>query len=198
MTPEAKDGRGASAPEVTDGRLLKGERRRRALLEAALRVVERDGVAGVTHRSVAAEAGLPASSAAYYFGSVDELLTAALVWAADQFSGLLRAAAAAPDPVAALAAALAAELAEERRPFVAAEYELYLLAARRPALRPVARRCVDDLAALARACTGDPAAVTAFRAGVDGLLLQSLVTGATPGAGDIEAVLRRLLPAAAP
>ncbi|MCH0539852.1 TetR family transcriptional regulator [Streptomyces sp. MUM 203J] len=179
---------------MTDGRLRKGEARRRALLEAALRVVARDGVAGVTHRSVAKEAGLPASSAAYYFGSVDDLLVAALVWAADAYSALLREAAAAPDPVAALAAALADELAEERRPLVAAEYELYLLAARRPALRPVAARCVDDLAALARGCVGDaPGVVTAFCAGVDGLMVQALVTGATPGGPEIEAVLRRLL-----
>lgn len=186
------------SPEVTDGRLRKGEARRRALLEAALRVVARDGVAGVTHRSVAKEAGLPASSAAYYFGSVDDLLVAALVGAADAYSALLREAAAAPDPVAALAAALAGELAEQRRPLVAAEYELYLLAARRPALRPVAARCVDDLAALARGCVGDdaPEAVAAFCAGVDGLMVQALVTGATPDAAEIEAVLLRLLPPA--
>ncbi|WP_262387067.1 TetR family transcriptional regulator [Streptomyces sp. TRM49041] len=176
----------------TDGRRLKGERRRRQLLEAALRIVERDGVTGVTHRSVAKEAGLPPSSATYYFATVDELLVAALARSADRYSALLREAAAAPDPVAALARRLAAELAEGRLPFIA-EYELYLLAARQPALRPVAQRCVDDLAALARGRTDDPVAIRAFRAGVDGLLVQALVTGATPDAREIEAVLDHLL-----
>ncbi|MFC7220136.1 TetR/AcrR family transcriptional regulator [Streptomyces polyrhachis] len=162
------------------------------MLEATLRVIEHGGVAAVTHRAVAREAGLPATSAAYHFGSVDALLVAALVRAVDRYSALLRRAAAAPDPIAALAKALAGELDGRRRPFVA-EYELYLLAARRPALRPAAQRCVDDLAALARLRSDDPLAVRAFCAGVDGLLVQTLVTGTALTAREIEAVLRRLL-----
>lgn len=178
--------------EASDGRRAKGERRRRLLLEATLRVVERDGVAGVTHRAVAKEAGLPPSAATYYFSTVDDLLVAALVWAADRYSALLREAATAADPIAALAHRLADELTEGRTPFVS-EYELYLLAARRAPLRPVARRCVDDLAALARSRTEDPVAVRAFCAGVDGLLVQALVTGATPDAREIQNVLEYLL-----
>ncbi|GGO98949.1 TetR/AcrR family transcriptional regulator [Wenjunlia tyrosinilytica] len=175
--------------EAVDGRRAKGERRRALLLEAALRVVERDGVAGVTHRAVAKEAGQPPSSATYYFESIDDLLVAALVRSVDAYAARLREATESPDPVAALAETLAAELARGRAPVIA-EYELYLLAARRPALRATAQRCVDDLAALARRCTGDPVAVKAFCACVDGLLLQALVTGASPDASGIEAVLR--------
>ena len=41
------------------GSTPKGEARKAALLDAVLRVLERDGPGAVTHRSVAAEAGLP-------------------------------------------------------------------------------------------------------------------------------------------
>ena len=41
--------------ERVDGRRARGERRREEIIAATLRVVERDGVAGVTHRAVARE-----------------------------------------------------------------------------------------------------------------------------------------------
>ena len=48
--------------EVTDGRRRRGMQRRRALLAAALQVIGRDGLAAVTQRAVAAEAGFPPSA----------------------------------------------------------------------------------------------------------------------------------------
>ena len=65
--------------EVTDGRRLKGERRRRAIVDAALRLVAREGVGAVTHRNVAREAGVPPASIAYYFDGIDDLLVASLL-----------------------------------------------------------------------------------------------------------------------
>jgi hypothetical protein len=47
--------------QVTDGRRRRGNQRRRALLDATLRVIGRDGLAAVTQRTVAAEAGLEIS-----------------------------------------------------------------------------------------------------------------------------------------
>ncbi|QKV80249.1 hypothetical protein [Amycolatopsis sp. Hca4] len=46
-------------PEIADGRLRKGAARRETLLAATLRVVGRSGVAAVSQRTVAAEAGVP-------------------------------------------------------------------------------------------------------------------------------------------
>lgn len=63
----------------TDGRKARGERRRREIIDATLRVVERDGVAGVTHRTVAREAGVPTASTTYHFASLDDLLLATLI-----------------------------------------------------------------------------------------------------------------------
>jgi len=54
--------------------LPKGERRRRSLLEAALRVIARGGVEAVTHRRVAAEAGVSHGATTYHFASRDEII----------------------------------------------------------------------------------------------------------------------------
>ncbi len=53
--------------------------RRQAILEAALRVIERDGVRGVKHRAVAAEAEVPLAATTYYFDDIQALLHDAFV-----------------------------------------------------------------------------------------------------------------------
>lgn len=52
----------------------KSEFRRRQILEAALRILARDGIRGVKHRPVAKEAGVPLASTTYYFRDIDELI----------------------------------------------------------------------------------------------------------------------------
>jgi AcrR family transcriptional regulator len=52
--------------------------RRDALLRATMEVVAERGVAGVTHRAVTERAGVPLTTASYYFPSIDELVFAAL------------------------------------------------------------------------------------------------------------------------
>ncbi|HET8731630.1 MAG TPA: hypothetical protein VFM34_11060 [Moraxellaceae bacterium] len=54
------------------------EQRRIAILQAALRVLVRDGVRGVRHRAVATEAGVPLSATTYYFKDIHDLLADAL------------------------------------------------------------------------------------------------------------------------
>ncbi|UVJ45104.1 TetR family transcriptional regulator [Pseudomonas sp. LS1212] len=51
------------------------EQRRQDILDAAMRIVVRDGVRGVRHRAVAAEAGVPLSATTYYFKDIEDLLT---------------------------------------------------------------------------------------------------------------------------
>jgi AcrR family transcriptional regulator len=50
------------------------EQRRLAILQATLRVIVRDGVRGVRHRAVAAEAEVPLSATTYYFKDIHDLL----------------------------------------------------------------------------------------------------------------------------
>ncbi|MGF0239614.1 TetR/AcrR family transcriptional regulator [Rhodococcus sp. IEGM1300] len=54
---------------------LGSEQRRQEILDAAMRIVVRDGVRAVRHRAVAAEAGVPLSATTYYFKDIDDLLT---------------------------------------------------------------------------------------------------------------------------
>jgi DNA-binding transcriptional regulator YbjK len=51
------------------------EQRRQAILDAAMRLIVRDGVRAVRHRAVAAEAGVPLSATTYYFKDINDLIT---------------------------------------------------------------------------------------------------------------------------
>lgn len=53
---------------------VKSEQRRRDILEAALRIVVREGVRGIRHRAVAREAQVPLAATTYYFKDIDELI----------------------------------------------------------------------------------------------------------------------------
>lgn len=55
----------------------KGEQTRTKILRAAQQVIAENGVGGVSHRAIAAQAGVKLSLTSYYFGSLAELLEAA-------------------------------------------------------------------------------------------------------------------------
>jgi DNA-binding transcriptional regulator YbjK len=59
-------------------RQARGRERRAAIVAAAGRVLIRDGVAALTHRGVAEEAGVPLGSTTYYFADRPELVRAAV------------------------------------------------------------------------------------------------------------------------
>lgn len=66
-----------------EGRITKRRdslERRNAILQAALRLIVRDGIREVRHRSVAKEAGVPLSATTYYFESIDSLIHDAFVY----------------------------------------------------------------------------------------------------------------------
>lgn len=54
------------------------QRRRAALLEAAAELAAEVGAGAVTHRAVAARAGVPLSTTSYFFASIDDLVSEAL------------------------------------------------------------------------------------------------------------------------
>lgn len=152
--------------------------RRDRIVDAALRVVGRTGIAGLSHRTVAAEADVPLGSTTYHFASLDELLVAALRRANDNFGRALRESPELADPDRDLATALARLMGEwigGERTGVELEYELYLAALRRPALRPVAAEWAGDVGACLAPRT-DPATARAVIALMDGICLQVLLT----------------------
>lgn len=177
-----------TGPDEPDGRRRRGVRRRALLIEAVLAVIARDGVAGVTHGAVAAQAGLPRSAVSHHFAALDDLLTAALRSGTEQ----LVAAVPRSDDLAWFTTALVG-LFEADRGRVAAGYELYLLAARRPALRDAVDHWLGLLADLAGRHTRDPRGVRAFAAAVDGYFVGCLATGAPADVGELEHLLRAAL-----
>ena len=48
--------------------------RRRAILEATLRIIVREGMRGVRHRAIAREAGVPLAATTYYFKDLSDLI----------------------------------------------------------------------------------------------------------------------------
>jgi TetR/AcrR family transcriptional regulator, regulator of biofilm formation and stress response len=173
---------------AVERRQPRGERRRSAILAAALRVIAERGVAATTHRAVAEAAGVPTSTTTYYFKSLDELLDEALLLFVREEAERLRAIAneleGKPVPAAEVARVLDAELRTDRGANDVAQFELYLEASRRPSLREAARASLDLYAEVAEAAlraAGSPRAAEGARAFVallDGLGLHRIASGA--------------------
>ncbi|MFI1220564.1 MULTISPECIES: TetR/AcrR family transcriptional regulator [unclassified Streptomyces] len=180
--------------------------RRTRIIDAALRVIAADGIAGLSHRTVAAEADVPLGSTTYHFGSLDELLVAALRRCNENFVQALRGSevlagpAAGPGPDGpAGSGGLADELTRllgrwfaGDRGAIELEYELYLAALRRPVLRPVAAEWTEEAAELLSRRT-DPETARALVALMDGICLQVLLTGGAFDAPGTREMLARIV-----
>lgn len=182
------------------GRRYDPERRQR-IIDAAIRLVGREGIAGLSHRSVAAEADVPLGSTTYHFKTLDELLVAALRQSSEAYAKAVSARGLLRGPDADVAGELAALLGEwllGRRQGVELEYELYLAALRRPVLRPVAGEWCGGLIDLLREHT-DTATARGLSALMDGICLQVLLAGDTYDEAYAREMFVRLLarPAAA-
>ncbi|MFE3488980.1 MULTISPECIES: TetR family transcriptional regulator [Streptomyces] len=186
--------------------------RRERIVDAALRVIAADGIAGLSHRTVAAEADVPLGSTTYHFGSLDELLVAALRRYNDNFVRELRGSQAlaapggvsgpsgpsgpaGPDGPAGLAEELTRLLGRwfaGERGAIELEYELYLAALRRPVLRPVAAEWTEEAVELLSRRT-DQETARALVALMDGVCLQVLLTGGAFDAPRTREMLGRIV-----
>lgn len=81
--------------------------RRQRIIDAAIRVVGAKGIAGLSHRSVAAEADVPLGSTTYHFKTLDELMVAALRQANEAFAKVIASRGGLEDPRTDLAGELA-------------------------------------------------------------------------------------------
>ncbi|MBP2414327.1 DNA-binding transcriptional regulator YbjK [Arthrobacter stackebrandtii] len=145
--------------------------RRARISDAALDVIAEHGVAGTTHRKIAAAAGVPLGSLTYHYATLDELLGEAFTKLADRTADGFEAAMAqvgnqdeARDAVVSL---ITGELLNDPRTMVLS-YELYALAVRRPELRRVTHAWM----ARSRAAIGrffDPATTLMLDALIEGL-----------------------------
>ena len=126
-----------------------GRARRAALLDAAVEVIAEQGVAGTTHRAIAARAGMSTSTTSYFFSSLDQLIAAALHVVGERIVARVD---------AVTAQVVDAELApheaidrfvdavmSEPEPDTVAQFEIYLECRRRPQLQPTAHRIMASI-----------------------------------------------------
>jgi DNA-binding transcriptional regulator YbjK len=123
----------------------RGGVRKAAILEAALRVIGDKGLAGLSMRAIAAEAGLPLGALGYYFKAKDDLILAAFELHTRREADRVLAAFAgvengdhADDVAERLTAFIQHGLTEARTSLVA-EYEFLIESTRRPDLARVSR-----------------------------------------------------------
>lgn len=176
-----------------DGRRARGNKRRAEIIDATLAVVTRDGAAGVTHRTVAKQAGITTSLSTYYFATLDDLLVAALSSVADSYTARIRQMIDGPGDKLHGLAELIVESGGPGRERALAERELSTLAARRPALAPVARRWREHVAELAATLSDDPQAIAALVAASDGLCTAILIDNVSADVDYVHRVLARTL-----
>ncbi len=167
--------------------------RRSRIIDAALDVIAEKGVAGTTHRRIAAMADVPLGSMTYHFHSMDELLREAFTRFAESgsamFSQALAPAGSTQEAQTAVVALITAAADGPSRDLVLT-HELYTLAAREPAFRQITR----DWMARDRVTFEahfDPATARLLNALIEGLLLhQALDTQPGDPALAVEAVNR--------
>jgi DNA-binding transcriptional regulator YbjK len=153
--------------------------RRRAIVRAAVEAIAEVGVGQVTHRRIAARAGVPLGSTTYYFPTLEDLVSAALREATETARAQLETWAdellASEDVVATFVDLARRYLADREQALL--EYEVCLAATRTPQLRPVACLWIDGLRGICARFAGGRDRGFALAALVDGALLQALVTG---------------------
>lgn len=168
--------------------------RRRLILDAALHVIARRGVAGASHRVIAAEANVPLGSMTYYFNGLQDLLHQAFDQHARQSAAAFaRRFASASDTDQAL---LAIEFELGGADIASADelrlnLEFCALAARDDAFRDIAERWES----VRRRCLSrffDPATVTLIEAFYTGIMSQRAFTGEQPDADTLRLGLRRI------
>ena len=176
-------------------RPAKGEGRD-ALIDAAIRVVARSGLRGLTLRSVAAEAGVSRGLVTYQFGSRAGLLHEAMRVAARKTVG------ATLEDDSADFARLREQFPRSVRDRVdvqAFQYELTLEGRREDEYRPQATELLETNLASVRAflegagVAPRPGLVRLVYAALDGLALQQLLTGDAEGSREALAELEALL-----
>lgn len=152
--------------------------RRAAIIDAAVQIIATRGLGAVTHRAVAREAKVPLAATTYYFASKEEILREALeslsraeVERLEKLADSIADLASRDEAGLALSAALVPDSQEAPRAWLA-QFEIYLEAARNPALRPAVeqrRQAFVNLAETALRAAGAPDPERRAELGVAGI-----------------------------
>jgi TetR/AcrR family transcriptional regulator, regulator of biofilm formation and stress response len=163
---------------------------------AALEVVGERGVEGLTHRAVAAAAGVPLGSTTYHFKTLDDLLVAAIQEAKRATDDELIAWSNAlhrdgdRDLPRALARYVLDALTNHWGRTVV-EIELYMAALRRPQLLELSRGWDESLVSVLEQ-HAEPETAKILAMMVDGILVRAMIHG-KPSIEEVESVFRRVM-----
>jgi AcrR family transcriptional regulator len=182
------------------GRRLAPDRRREAIVDAALAVAVRKGLGQTTVRDVAAEMGTSSGLVHHYFGSMDDVLAAAFEKAAERdLEASVAAMAEAGSPTDALRSFFATYTPVDKDWAFQLWLDAWAEAARRPAVQATSRRLNLAWVALLEATIRAGIAVGSFRTAdprgaawrivslLDGLALQLVAHGGTLARDEVTA-----------
>lgn len=164
-----------------DGRLARSEASKKAILNAATSIVETSGLSSLTHRAVAAAAGVSHALVTYHFATAAALRLATFDHAIVRLTGELELLLAdLPDPsgVPRMGSDLAVRMVTDLRAEAFTAYELLLAASRDPELRPVALGLTDRIADLLEPVAGSRDRAKAASIALLGNVLASMAIGA--------------------
>lgn len=170
------------------------EARRQAIVEAAAALITEAGVVDLTHRKVAARAGVPLGATTYYFASLEELSAAALELLGQEMDAELNEM---TDLViqrgfsaAALADVLHEYLSDHEQ--VSTDSALYFAGATNPQLREYSLRWFDGLVAKLEGYT-TPEQARALAVFVDGAFVHAMLHDEPLPRDELEAAIVGLL-----
>ena len=178
---------------TTAGRTRDPERRIREIGRAAADLIAEGGVEALTHRAVAARAGVAVGTTTRYFATIDDLRRHALEFLAERvdrdLADLADGIAAADDPVEYLAASAHADLSDHRT--VLAECSLEYAGLFEEGFRDLALRWYAGLSEILTPYFGR-ARSEVLAMCLDGAYFNTALTGGPPRPARLEAAIRAL------
>ncbi|MET7853455.1 TetR family transcriptional regulator [Streptomyces avermitilis] len=169
-------------------------RRRERVLDAALEVLVDDGVAGITHRKVAARADVPLGSVTYHFASLAELCTRAFARYVEQrtaeYEALFTEVTSREGLIDVLVELVRGGPSRHRSAVLG--FELHLAALRDPALRALTQEWTRSSRAVLARFTG-PEAAARLDALLEGMIMHTLLSMEREPRADIRAAIVQTL-----
>ncbi|MCX5314590.1 MULTISPECIES: TetR/AcrR family transcriptional regulator [unclassified Streptomyces] len=169
-------------------------RRREHVLDAALDVLAEDGVAGITHRKVAARADVPLGSVTYHFASLTELCTRAFARYVEQrsteYEALFAEVTSREDLIEVLVEQVRGGPSRHRSAVLG--FELHLAALRDPALRALTQEWTRSSRAVLARFTG-PEAAARLDALLEGMIMHTLLSTEREPREEIRAAIMQTL-----
>jgi DNA-binding transcriptional regulator YbjK len=169
--------------------------RKSRIVDAAIDVVARNGVAGTTMRRIAAEADVPLGSLTYHFTGLDDLLAQAFQRHAERMSPLYEAhfhgVRDREGFIDAVTDLIHGDAGADPREWTVA-YELYLAALRDPALRTVTEAWMRRSRAVLERFV-DPVTARGVDAMIEGMVMHLTLSTATFDRADTREIIARLL-----